>query len=198
MMSIKKLLSLQFFLVLLIFFGKIQALEVAGIPVPETVVLEDKQNKLHLQGAGVRTKLFFDIYIGAFYATKKIETPQHALSNTGPKRMWLHFLYKKVSSNEYKDAWIDGIKANNSEATVDHYKKEIDNFISLFHEDLVAGDNLTLDYIPNKGTMVTMNGQLKAVIPGEGFYSILLSTWMGKKPPSQKFQDALLSESTDD
>ncbi len=47
-----------------------QAVVVEGISLPETIQLESKT--LQLNGAGIRTKFFMDIYVVGLYVAKKI------------------------------------------------------------------------------------------------------------------------------
>ena len=41
------------------------ALEVEGVDIPETMAVQDMQ--LRLNGAGIRSKFFFNLYVGALY-----------------------------------------------------------------------------------------------------------------------------------
>ncbi|NOX76798.1 MAG: chalcone isomerase, partial [Gammaproteobacteria bacterium] len=56
---------------LLLFFLPVggYALEVAKVNIPEQIKLAD--TTLTLNGAGIRSKFFFDIYVGALYLPQK-------------------------------------------------------------------------------------------------------------------------------
>ncbi|MES9973153.1 MAG: chalcone isomerase family protein, partial [Candidatus Thiodiazotropha sp.] len=45
----------------------IQAREIAGIPLPEQIVREADNAALVLNGAGIRKKVFFKIYLASLY-----------------------------------------------------------------------------------------------------------------------------------
>ena len=170
------------------------ALEIDNVKVPETVKIDQALPALQLQGAGIRTKFLFDIYVGAFYTEQAINSTEEALTDLGAKRMWFKIVYSDISGKQFRDAWQEGIKANNSSDVIKKYQQSIDQFINFFHQDMVKGDTLTIDYLPKIGTRVEINHKLKGVIAGDEFYSLVLSTWMGENPPSQKFQNALLGQ----
>ncbi|MDB6096279.1 MAG: hypothetical protein JWM09_557 [Francisellaceae bacterium] len=178
---------------ILLFSFTVQARELAGVFIKETVKLSDNQSILKVQGAAIRTKFVFNIYVGAFYAVNKINSVKEALNDKGPKRMLFYILHDKIDKQTYQDAWREGIEANNSENILMTNNNKIDQFINYFDQDLNKGDTLMIDFIPKLGTKVFVNNKLKGLIPGDEFYNIVLNTWMGKKPPSSTFQKEILS-----
>lgn len=181
-----------FFVSILVFSLKINAYEIAGITIPNTCQLSN-HTTLKLQGAGVRKKLFFNVYVGAFYAESLIKTPIEALANKGPKRMLLHIIYKDITPEKFQNVWLEGIRANNDNDTIEENQSKIDRLIKYFDHNMQKGDIITLDYLPKKGTLVTMNGKAKEMIFGDDFYTLILRTWMGDHPPGEAFQKALLT-----
>ena len=168
-----------------------QALTVADVEVPESVDLKGFKYPLKLQGAGVRSKFFVDVYVGAFYSQKNIKTPEAALQDKGPKRMRFSFL-RKVGETKFKRSWWDGFERNNSKDIVKNFTPEIETFINLFESAIQEGDEILLDFIPSRGVKVSLNGKSKGWVKNKEFYNLLLSTWMGERPPSRSFQLALL------
>jgi hypothetical protein len=52
---------------------------------------------------------------------------------------------------------------------------------------------ITLDYIPESGTRVTLNGEPKGeAIAGDDFYRALLRIWLGENPVDSSLKKALL------
>jgi hypothetical protein len=52
---------------------------------------------------------------------------------------------------------------------------------------------ITLDFLPDAGTQVTVNGVSKGKpIPGEDFYGALLKIWLGDKPVDADLKKAML------
>jgi len=46
--------------------------------------------------------------------------------------------------------------------------------------DISQGSEVTIDYLPGEGTIITSEGRQRAVIPGHDFYHALLRLWIGK------------------
>src|ERR1039457_7580380 len=64
------------------------ALEVAGVNLADSVHLGNRD--LLLNGAGVRTKLFFKIYVAALYLGEKTHVAEAPLNQSAEKRIVLH------------------------------------------------------------------------------------------------------------
>ena len=58
---------------------------------------------------------------------------------------------------------------------------------------LQRGATISLDYLPDRGTVIRVNGVAKGdPIPGEDFYNALLRIWLGERAKSAALRDALL------
>ncbi|HHH48708.1 MAG TPA: hypothetical protein ENK51_07465 [Gammaproteobacteria bacterium] len=165
------------------------AQEVAGVDVPEQITLAN--TTLTLNGAGVRSKFFFDIYVGALYLPEKTKDAETAIDMPGPKRVLMHFLYKEVSQEKLVDGWNDGFRNNHSREQFKALAPKLDAFKQLF-TTVKRGDQITLDYLPETGTRVTINGQTKGSIPGAEFHAALLRVWLGEKPADSDLREAML------
>jgi len=89
------------------------------------------------------------------------------------------------------NGWNEGFENNLSEADFKQLKPRIDQFNNLF-ETLHENDVVTMDFIPAKGTVVSIRGVEKGVIPGADFYQALLKVWLGDEPPGESFKQQLL------
>jgi hypothetical protein len=143
-----------------------------------------------LNGAGTRKKFFVKVYVGALYLPKKVTSVDAVLNETGPKRVLMHFLYKKVEGYKLADGWTEGFE-NNSESEMDKLKARLADFNKLFM-DVKKGDVILLDYLPGQGTRVTIKGQEKGTIPGEDFNRALLKVWLGPEPADAGLKGAML------
>jgi hypothetical protein len=146
--------------------------------------------KLVLNGAGVRKKFFVKVYVGALYLPNKATTVAAVLNETGPKRVLMHFLYKKVEREKLTDGWKEGFE-NNSKTEMAQLRARLDDFNKLF-TDVKKGDVILLDYLPGSGTRVTINGQEKGTIAGEDFNRALLKVWLGPEPADSGLKQAML------
>ena len=85
------------------------ATTVAGVDLPATVRVDDAT--LALNGAGLRSKLMFKVYVGALYLAEKNGDAARVLSTDQARRMELRFL-RDVSKTQLCDSWNEGLEAN--------------------------------------------------------------------------------------
>ncbi len=167
------------------------AREVAGVELPETLTLHTDDTPLVLNGAGIRRKFFFRIYVGALYLPRKVETAEAVLALPGPKRVRMHFLYEEVSRDKLANGWEEGFEANQDGATLAKLRPRLERFNALF-PDVKRGDVIDLDYLPGRGTEVWINDSLAGRIAGEDFYRALLMVWLGAQPADDDLRAAML------
>ena len=118
------------------------ALEIAGVNVPQTVTVEN--NQLVLNGAGIRKKFFFKIYVGALYLTDIRSNVEAILADPGPKSIVMTFLYKEVETEKLVDGWNEGFANNSSTREIKKLKDRISRFNSMF-VTVHRGDEIRLD-----------------------------------------------------
>jgi hypothetical protein len=169
--------------------GSAWAVEIEGVSVPDRVTVGGQE--IGLNGAGIRTKVFFDIYVGALYLAEKTGDAKAAIEMAGPKRVFMHYLYSEISREKLVGGWEAGFKKNQSKKTLESLRSRLDKFNAMF-ADARKGDVILLDYVPEKGTSVTINGETKGVVPGEDFNRALLAIWLGKKPADSGLKKAML------
>ncbi len=170
------------------------AAEVGGIKLDERTSLG--ASDLVLNGAGLRKRAFFKVYVAGLYLTEKRTSPQDVLALGGPKRVSITLL-RNLSARELADALRDGIRENSSPEEQQAVKGRIDGLVA----DLLAvrqgrkGDVLTVDWLPDAGTLVALNGDVKGhAIPGDDVYQALLKVWLGDHPTSAGLKKALLGQ----
>ena len=164
--------------------------QLAGVTLPDSVSVSGKTLKLN--GIGLRTKLFFKIYVAGLY----LETPTHddtqAVTSEETKKVLMHFLYKKVTSKQLVEAWEDGFK-DNSPAEIGKLKTEIAQFES-WMTDVAAGDEMAFTYVPGIGTTVEVGGKGKGTIAGQDFMRVLFRVWLGVHPPTGDLKSGMLGK----
>src|SRR3954471_15858655 len=84
------------------------AAEVAGVNIDEKGRVGNTE--LSLTGAGVRKRLFFQVYAIGLYLQDRKADP---ISQPGPKRVQIHML-RDVGADTFNEALVEGIKANHS------------------------------------------------------------------------------------
>lgn len=168
----------------------LQAAEVAGVKVDETVKVAGQD--LQLNGAGLRSKAFFKVYVGALYVTQKAGSPGLILDANSPRRMALRLL-RDVDSDALYGALRDGLKDNNSEADLAAMKTQVDQFAEVMKKigNARTGDTVTLDFVGDT-VQVAFNGEVRGKVVGGAFPKALLKVWLGDNPVDGSLKKALL------
>lgn len=176
----------------LLFASTSRAVEIEGVNIPESVNVDGKS--LPLNGAGVRTKFFFDIYIGALFLPTKVTTYPEVLDMPGSKQVSMTFLYDEVAREKLTAAWDEGFENNLSEAQLAALKDRIDEFNGMFvsaHE----GDVYTFKFHADGSTSIVFNGNEVGRITGADFQKALLSVWLGDIPADSGLKEGMLGAS---
>jgi hypothetical protein len=184
-------MRLLIFCCLLLVHLPANALEIAGVAVEEVLQTADG-SELYLNGAGIRKKFFFDIYLAELYVENPSSSANEVVGNSGHKRMVMHFLYDEVTKDKLIEGWNEGFHGNSNADEVLKLQSRIDQFNEMF-VDVKKGDLIVLDFIPNSGTVVTIANQQKGVIPGKDFNDALLRIWLGEEPVDDGLKEKLLS-----
>ncbi len=169
------------------------AKEVAGIKLDERTELGTSE--LVLNGAGLRKKVFFKVYVAGLYLTEKRKSPAEVFALAGPKRV--STLMRSLPARKLVDGLKDGIRDNSSPQEQHALKGRVEELA----ENLLAlhqgkeGDVITFDWLTDAGTLVVLNGEVKGnAIPGDDVYRALLKVWLGDRPTSAGLKKALLGQ----
>lgn len=167
------------------------ALEIGGIEVAETISSADNKTTLLLNGAGLREKFYIDVYVGALYLPAKTTDAHAILSNEGPASVLMHILHSEISKQKLTDGWTDGLDANLSKDERQEIRPRLDAFNKLFTA-AHKGDVLGIEYTPERGTEVRINGEWRGAVAGNDFFRALLKIWLGPNPVSKSLKQDML------
>jgi hypothetical protein len=172
------------------------AAEVAGVKLDDKVRIAPNAPELVLNGAGIRTRFFVKVYVGALYLPEKKSAAADALALGGAKRMHLAML-RDLTAQQLADALNEGFAANNPPADQERYKAQLAELLGVMTSLGAAksGEAIALDFVPDSGTRVLVNGAAKGKpIPDEGFYRAILKVWLGDKPVDADLKRGLLGQ----
>ncbi len=167
-------------------------LEIAGVKIDDKTTLAGQD--LVLNGAGVRTRVIVDVYVGALYVVAKKTSAADVLAQDGAKRFQMTLL-RDIAGKTMSDAFADGIQNNASDAERQSVKARADELTALITAigEGKKGHVISLDFVPASGTQVVFNGQPRGKpIPGDDFYRVLLRIWLGDKPVDAGLKRALV------
>lgn len=174
-------------------FSSAQALDLEGFQFDDKLKLGNAD--LVINGAGVRSK-FGKRYAMALYLPAKATDPKSALATKGPKRIAIS-LIKDVDGDTFAGAVSKGINNNASDAEQAALKERVKQLVDTVNAlgEIKAKSSIVFDLIPEKGTVLTINGQQKGKdIPGEDFANALLRVWLGEDPVQNDLKQALLGK----
>lgn len=163
------------------------AAEVAGVQFAENIA----GSNLKLNGAGMRYKLWFDVYAAALYVESPSTDGAKVINQNGAKRLIMHIIYDDISKQKMVDAMLEGFEDNLSREEHAKLKPRIDSLLS-HYQGVQENDVLVFDYTPNKGTTFSINESNKVTIQGIDFNQALLKIWVGDEPATDSLKDALL------
>ena len=167
------------------------AREIEGVDIQDSYQLPGSDATLQLNGAGIREKFFMDIYIGALYLPATTPDVNAILNGKGAASVLMHFLHSEVSKQKIINGWKDGLEDNLAEDQMAALRPRLDKFNSLFHT-VRKGDVIRIDYLPESGTNVRINGEWRGVVEGNDFFRALLRIWLGDNPVSTSLKQAML------
>jgi long-chain acyl-CoA synthetase len=165
------------------------AAEVGGVKLDDKVSVGGQE--LVLNGAGIRTKAIFKVYVGSLYVPAKANSAAAVLAKA-PRRVQLNML-RDVSGDQMLDALVDGIRDANPPADVAAVKTQSDELASILKSigQLKEGNVLAFDFVDG-ATKVVFNGTVKGSIAGDAFSKALTNAWIGDKPVQADLKKGML------
>lgn len=168
------------------------AVEVAGVKFDESIRLGTSDTILN--GAGLRTKLFFKVYAMALYLPARATTAAEAISAPTPRRIHIVTL-RELTAEQFADALVEGIRRNHDEATFVALKPRTEAFRNalLALHSAPEGTVVDIDQQPDGSTRLAVGGKPQGqAIAGADFYQALLRIWLGDKPVDEALKRSLL------
>lgn len=172
--------------------GTAVAVEVGGVNIPDTAKVGGRD--LRLNGAGLRTRAMFKVYAMGLYLGKREADPATIYAASGPRRMTLTML-RDVSGEDFGQAFMTGINANTDKAEKSKIINQMTKLGEIFVNvgGLKKGDTINVDWVPDRGTTIELNGkELSSPLPDLAFYNGLMKIWLGDKPADTALKPALL------
>lgn len=170
------------------------ALDINGVKVEESIYIGD--NKLLLNGAGIRYRTVFKVYVGQLYATRKVGSLEELIAAPGPKRLCMTFL-REIESGPFGKLLTRGVEDNVPKNEISKLIPGLIRMGDLFssRKAMLPGDVLCTDWIPGTGMIVLANGKsLGEPFKDLDFYKAIMSIWLGPVPADFRLKEALLGQ----
>lgn len=146
-----------------------------------------------LNGLAVSTEFGKERFIAALYTDRLTEDAQEVLSSTGERRMELKITADSISARSINSMWVEGMAINNPSSALEAQAENLAKLNNFVRKRLRAGDVLTFNAVEGQGTAVSLNGIKLGAINSDGFFPMLLRTWIGSIPLSSEFKTDLLA-----
>lgn len=163
--------------------------DIAGIKLPDHYSVNGQS--LSLNGAGIRSKFFVKVYVGALYLENRQTNADDILAMQGAKSMQMHILYKEIEAKKITDGWNEGFRENTNKDDFRNLAERLETFNALF-TDFHEGDTVFMNYTPGGGTELQINKETLGTIEGEDFFVALQKVWIGGHPADKDLKKGLL------
>jgi hypothetical protein len=164
-----------------------QAREMGHHDIPETARVGERT--LVLNGAGIRQKFFFHVYVCALYLEERSGDAAAILSTDRPWQVTMHFM-RNITHHQVLEAFTEAFEHNSPGQTA-----KLHDDLEKFHavlEDLRQGQDLTLRYLPGLGTTLEAPSGASATVAGKPFADAILRTWLGDRPSDESLKERML------
>ena len=168
--------------------------EISGIKLEDSIDL--RGTPIQLNGAGIRYKAIFKVYVAGLYLGKKAATSQEAYAAPGPKRLSITLL-RDIDSDTLNKSMTEGFENNTPADEVARFTPGLVRIRQALTDQkkLQTGDNFTIDWIPDTGTILSIKGvQQGEPMKGNDLFNALIRLWLGPRPADTKLKETLLGK----
>lgn len=150
-----------------------------------------------LNGVGEARELTGSLYLGALYLEHRSNNPEVVATSIWSKRIAMRISAEKLYGRRLGQLWRERIAINSDRKLVTDLGKEIMQFVDAFKDTYIKGDEIDIDFTPDKGTTISVNGTQIAKIKKPELYEVLLRAWVGDKPPTAQFKVGVMGNADD-
>ncbi len=151
--------------------------------------ISEKSIDLTLNGLGTRTYYYVDVYVAGLYTAEKSKISDEILKLKTPKLMRMHY-FRDVSKSDMIKVW----KLSLNEACkpkCEEYQKAFKDF----EESIIdVKEGTEISFYFDSQFVEVRNPDKTFKIIKENFDQLLLSTWIGNNPPTEKLKNGLLGK----
>ncbi|MCK7552394.1 chalcone isomerase family protein [Marinobacter goseongensis] len=167
------------------------ALTVEGVDVPDTYPAMNTELKLN--GAGTRSKWFMDLYVGGLYVPETIDDGEAIINADEPQAITLHIISGMITSERMTEATMEGF-VSSTDGDLSAIQSDVDQFLSVFEEEIKEGDVFDLVYLPTEGVRVLKNGEVRDTVGDLQFKKALFGIWLSDKPAQKDLKEKMLGQ----
>lgn len=164
---------------------------VEGVMIPESIQVE--QQTLNLNGAGVRSKYFVDVYVAALYLPAPSQDASAIAAADAPQSIHLHIISSLITRERLIESIEEGIQRSAGK-DFPRYKPMLDELWNALTFEVKKGDVFEFTYVPGQGTRYYRNGELLQTRPEFDFKQVLFGIWLSNNPVQASLKKELLGD----
>lgn len=149
--------------------------KVGDVTVPNT--FKAGNTALVLNGAGMRVKYWFDLYVGALYLQTKSSKGTEIAAADKPMAVKMHIVSSKITRDKMVEAINEGF-ANSTGGNTAPLNTRIKQLLDAF-TSIKVGDVFDLVYEPGVGVTLYKNNVKATTVTGFDFKKALFGIWLG-------------------
>lgn len=158
---------------------------------PETLEPADDTSLL-LNGAGIRKKFTFELYVGGLYLQATNNDAEEILASNEAMGIRLHIISSKITSKKMTKATMKGFK-NSTDGNTQAFEAEIADFLSAFEHSISVNDIFDIFYLPKTGIQILKNEELsKSITCDNAFKEAVFGIWLSNMPAQKSLKSAML------
>ncbi|MFH6972865.1 chalcone isomerase family protein [Flavobacterium petrolei] len=170
-------------------------IEVEGVVLPRTI--DFKQRQLMLNGVGIRSKMWVDVYVQALYLSELSQDAERIIESNSEMAIRLQITSSMVTSDKLSKSLNKGLVKSIGDGNLANFKSQIAMLESLLNkEKTVKDDAFNLIYnSADESLWVFKNDRYEGKIPGFEFKKLFFGIWLSNKPVDEKLKNDLLGKS---
>jgi len=170
----------------------LEKIKVSGVKFKDSIKLGGAN--LILNGVGLRSKFFIDLYISALYLQETSHDAAAIINADQVMLIQIHVISNLITSENLSKGTAEGF----SKSTNNHTKpiqKQINEFLDAFKEPVTIGDIFEFVYQPGIGVTILKNRKVaKRITSGLAFKRALFGIWLSDKPAQHSLKTSMLGK----
>jgi hypothetical protein len=170
-----------------------RAADVGGVELLDRIQVGNDGPELVLNGAGIRRIAIVKVYVAALYLPAKSSDGEAILKSNQPSRLQMRLL-RDLTVEQVKSSITGALRETltlEQKQPLEPRLQQLDSILDSM-QSLKNGASFVIDYLPDTGTTVQLNGESMGNIPGADFNEALLRMWIGEHPRDRRLRNALL------
>jgi len=179
-------------LITMLLSGAAYAKKVGSVTLEDSVTFNDAT--LVLNGAGMRKRLFFKLYVGSLYVDESVKGSSAQSMTLANEAMLIQL--NILSDLLTRDKLIDALDTGFTKSTggdITPIQAEITTMKEAMQEPVRPGDVYRIAYVPEVGTSIVRGDETLVTIPGLPFKQAVFGIWLSDNPAQASLKSAMLA-----